>query len=166
MGSCWAPDREDLAWAAGFFDGEGCFSYTDRAAYASVSISQVERGPLERFQGAVGNLGKIYGPYFKTYPGRMSKQPWHQYRAYRREHVQAIAAMLWFNRGSTKREQAVAVLTRMKSCRRGHRLGSKEKACPRCTAEDWAEYRRTHPPKGRRRGSLRDPAQAELKHDA
>jgi hypothetical protein len=34
----WTPDREDLAWAAGFFDGEGCFSFTDRAAHASVSI--------------------------------------------------------------------------------------------------------------------------------
>jgi hypothetical protein len=150
----WAPDREELAWAAGFFDGEGCFSYTDKAAYASVSIAQVERLPLERFQAAVAGMGTIYGPYFKVYPGRMSKQPWHQYRAYRREHVQAIVALLWFKLGPTKRAQAVQVLRKLRSCKRGHRLGSKQKACPRCTAEFWARYRKTHPPRERRRSSL------------
>jgi hypothetical protein len=143
-------DREKLAWAAGFFDGEGCFSFTDKAAYASVSIVQVERRPLERFQDAIGGLGTIYGPYFKLYPGRMSKQPWHQYRAYRREHVQAIAALLWFKLGETKRQQAKTVLLKLQFCRRGHRLGAKKKACPRCTAEYWARYRLTHPPPRRR----------------
>jgi hypothetical protein len=145
----WTVEREELSWAAGFFDGEGCFSYTDKAAYASVSIVQVERRPLERFQDAVGGLGTIYGPYFKLYPGRMSKQPWHQYRAYRREHVQAIAALLWFKLGETKRNQAKTVLLKLRSCRRGHRLGAKQKSCPRCTAEYWARYRATHAARSR-----------------
>jgi hypothetical protein len=42
----WAVNREELAWAAGFFDGEGCFSFADKAGYASVSIVQVDRKPL------------------------------------------------------------------------------------------------------------------------
>jgi hypothetical protein len=142
-------DREELAWAAGFFDGEGCFSFTKKAGYAVARIGQVERAPLERFQKAVGGLGTIYGPYFELYPGRISRQPWHQYRIYRGEHVQAVIAMLWFKLGSTKRRQAVTVLTKMRSCRRGHRLGAKRRACPRCTAEYWARYRLTHPPRKR-----------------
>lgn len=145
----WVVDREELAWAAGFFDGEGCFSYTDKAGYGAAAIGQVDREPLERFQRAVGGMGRIYGPYFKLYPGRVSKQPWHQYRIYRREHLQAVTALLWFKLGTTKRRQAVNVLTKMKSCRRGHRLGAKQKACPRCTAEYWARYRATHPPRRR-----------------
>ena len=147
-------DREELAWAAGFFDGEGCFSFTAKAGYATVAVGQVERAPLERFQKAVGGLGTIYGPYFKLYPGRMSKQPWHQYRAYRREHVQAIAALLWFWLGDTKRRQARTVLLKLQFCRRGHRLGAKRKACPRCTAEYWARYRATRPPHRRRSSRL------------
>jgi hypothetical protein len=145
----WSVDREDLAWAAGFFDGEGCFSFTDRTGYATVAVGQVEREPLERFKAAVDGLGKIYGPYFQVYPGRMSTRPWHQYRAYRREHVQAIAAMLWFKLGDSKRTQARTVLTKLKFCRRGHRLGAKKNACPQCTAEHWARYRKTHPSSSR-----------------
>ena len=143
-------DREELAWAAGFFDGEGCFSFTEKARFACVAIGQVDREPLERFRDAVGGSGRIYGPYFKLYPGRVSKRPWHLYRAYRREHVQAIAAMLWFKLGPAKRRQAIKVLAKLTSCRRGHRLGSKKKACPRCTAEYWARYRLMHPPRKRR----------------
>ena len=149
----WLVNREDLAWAAGFFDGEGCFSFTDKAAYASVSIVQVERGPLDRFMAAVGGLGKIYGPYFQVYPGRMSTHPWHQYRADRREHVQAIAAMLWFKLGDAKRIQALTVLKKLQFCRRGHRLGAKRNACPQCTAEHWARYRKAHPASRRRNRS-------------
>jgi hypothetical protein len=148
-------DREELSWAAGFFDGEGCFSFTDGAGYASVAVGQVQREPLERFMAAVGGLGKIYGPYFKVYPGRMSKQPWHRYRAYRREHVQAIAAMLWFKLGATKRIQARTVLKKLQFCRRGHRLGVKEKACPQCTAEYWARYRKAQAASSRREGTPR-----------
>jgi hypothetical protein len=140
----WLIDREELAWAAGFFDGEGCFSFTTKAGYGAAAIGQVDRAPLERFQAAVGGLGKIYGPYFKIYPGRGIGAK------YRREHVQAVVAMLWFKLGPSKKEQATRVLTKMKSCKRGHRLGTKQKACPRCTAEYWARYRRSHPPKPRR----------------
>jgi hypothetical protein len=63
----------ELAWAAGFFDGEG--NVRNRTAISKklangttaiytgllhLQISQNEREPLERFQKAVGGAGGIY----------------------------------------------------------------------------------------------------------
>ena len=112
--------REELAWAAGFFDGEGCFSYTQAGRYGCATIGQTEREPLERFLRAVG-VGVVYGPYKRTYPGRLSKKPWYDYRAQTQETVQAVVAMLWFSLGTKKRVQAVRVLRRSATCHRGHR---------------------------------------------
>src|SRR3990167_4045118 len=55
-------DCNEVAWAAGFFDGEGC-TYCSRDGRArSLSIAQNEAGPLHRFQRAVG-AGSVTGPY-------------------------------------------------------------------------------------------------------
>jgi hypothetical protein len=65
------PSREELAWAAGFWDGEGscgCYGKNDgrkRQAsdtYLRASIGQNNRESLDRFMAAV-DLGKVYGPY-------------------------------------------------------------------------------------------------------
>ena len=53
-----APVTE-VAWAAGFWDGEGCTSLT-KTGYMSLSLNQKHIEPLERFQAAVDGLGKIY----------------------------------------------------------------------------------------------------------
>lgn len=66
----------ELAWAAGFWDGEGTVSVgyildhgkTDRW-YVSASVEQMhDRRCVDRFYAAVG-MGKIYGPYVKQYRG-------------------------------------------------------------------------------------------------
>ncbi len=60
--------KVDLAWAAGFYDGEGhChWHHKERKGrqygYIGISIAQVEKQPLEKFLGIV-QVGKIYGPY-------------------------------------------------------------------------------------------------------
>lgn len=58
--------KSELAWAAGFFDGEGHTGMrvpTGRDyGYVVMNMAQTEREPLERFQAAVG-AGYIYGPY-------------------------------------------------------------------------------------------------------
>ena len=135
------PDREELAWAAGFFDGEGCFSYTEKARYGVATITQADIRPLDRFKTAV-RVGNVYGPYDKKYPGRMSKQPQWIYRAHRREHVQAVAALLWFKLSPVKRQQALGVLARYwNSCRRGHPKIHRLPGCPECVANACAEKR-------------------------
>lgn len=55
----------ELAWAAGFYDGEGCTSTTRVKGdfrYLNLQVTQSELAPLERFAEAVG-IDKIYGPY-------------------------------------------------------------------------------------------------------
>jgi hypothetical protein len=55
----------ELAWAAGFFDGEGSFTTSlDSYGYkhARVCVSQNTRELLDRFAVAVGT-GKVYGPH-------------------------------------------------------------------------------------------------------
>ncbi len=50
-------DREDWAWAAGFYEGEGCVTYNSRSLYLKVAQKELE--PLEKFRNIVGD-GKIY----------------------------------------------------------------------------------------------------------
>lgn len=59
----------ELAWAAGFFDGEGTVSQTTAKGthkrYLIVRLAQTDRRPLERFAAAVGH-GRVNGPYTHT----------------------------------------------------------------------------------------------------
>lgn len=58
----------ELAWAAGFIDGEGCFSIRSTKVHPSpllrLSVSQSDRRPLDRLEALVGpRRGKVNGPY-------------------------------------------------------------------------------------------------------
>lgn len=83
-----ATSSEDRAWAAGFFDGEGCFSSkkTRRGRIIQVSITQVDREVLDRFRAIVA-VGSVVGP--KTRPDGLSQRPFFIYRTTgsRAEHV-------------------------------------------------------------------------------
>lgn len=110
---------EELAWAAGFFDGEGCVFLTkptDRSNLRiRLSISQVDRECLDRFRSAILGLGRVNGPYaVKGRPSTkiFSKQPQHRYSLDGFEKVQAAVTLLWSWLGSAKRFQAtIALLT-------------------------------------------------------
>jgi len=75
-------DRYELAWAAGFFDGEGWAnavgetSRKTRQPHARVNQADPNGVPevLTRFQRAVGGLGRIGGPYVKD--GRKDLYRW------------------------------------------------------------------------------------------
>jgi hypothetical protein len=102
--------KAELAWAAGFFDGEG--SVTLRAAGApSIEISQASMngepaGSLLRFRSAVGSLGHISGP--RMLRNRWSKLPQYRWQAASFEHAQAVIAMLWPWLGAQKRRELSA----------------------------------------------------------
>src|SRR4051812_35629251 len=102
-------NREDLAWAAGFFDGEGTVRFKpDRrggknSGTVAMSVHQVRREPLVRFQRALGGMGKIGGPYPT---GR--ENPILSWYATGWKNSQAIVAMLWPFLSVPKREQAIA----------------------------------------------------------
>lgn len=97
----------ELAWAAGFFDGEGCTTYNTSGGhrYPALVIAQVEREPLERFMAAVG-MGKIYGPYRVN----LRSKPQFRYHA-RSKNVKQVLALMWPWLSRPKRDQAIRVLT-------------------------------------------------------
>lgn len=53
-----APMELELAWAVGFFDGEGSITLA-RQRYVTCSATQIRIEPLERLQAALG-LGRLY----------------------------------------------------------------------------------------------------------
>jgi hypothetical protein len=133
--------RRQLAWAAGLFDADGCFSYTDGARIGCASITQADSSVLHRFRESVG-VGKIYGPYVARHQDSWSRKPHYFYRAQRFEDVQAVIAQLWFMLGPSKRQQAVSVLKRIpRTCRRGHAREPSHQGCGQCVKEYWRTWR-------------------------
>lgn len=98
-------NTHELAWAAGFFDGEGCVSLlkSGRHTYPQVGISQVDRMVLDRVTEAVG-FGKVYGPY------KTPRKPQYLYSVYGFEKTQALMAFLWPWLSPVKRAQFKRIL--------------------------------------------------------
>jgi hypothetical protein len=124
------PFRERIAWAGGFFDGEGCFASITETMTGRITHTDVQL--LERFKSTVG-FGKIYGPYA---PHRTSfgKKPVYVYSTTGFERVQALLAVLWPNLGSAKRTKAISLLkSHLTFWRCGHRRGRRwQRHCPIC----------------------------------
>lgn len=110
-------EREELAWAAGLFDGEGHISCRERRSKGHFSrnivmtVAQNHPEVLERFRDAV-DLGKIhsidrYRPAESKLEGGFITYSW---RTGRFEHIQAAAAMIWPWLGSVKRAQIAEML--------------------------------------------------------
>jgi hypothetical protein len=95
-------NREELAWAAGFFDGEGHCSGSRRKGDISMNMAQVDPRPLGRFHAAIWGLGKFVGPNKSSSKNGNEFYIW---RTTNHEHVQAIVAMLWTFLSEPKREQ-------------------------------------------------------------
>lgn len=70
---------EDVAWAAGFFEGEGHINVQIRGgkSYIAAVVSQVYREPLDKLEKVFG--GKVRGPY-GPYSG--NRRPHYQWSAY------------------------------------------------------------------------------------
>jgi len=69
-------DRHELAWAAGFFDGEGWAGKSKRGIQARVNQADISGVPevLTRLQRALGGLGNVGGPDVK--PDRRPLYRW------------------------------------------------------------------------------------------
>ena len=114
-------NREELAWAAGFFDGEGCFRL-HTGKYAQIIVNQVHPEVLQRFHHAVHSLGILTGPYTPAgmnSDGSPRRAMW-TYRVTNWVGVQAVYAMLYPFLGSVKCEQGANVL---RKAARGHASG-------------------------------------------
>jgi hypothetical protein len=87
--------REELAWAAGFFEGEGCITLSHTSGKQRpqlvLMVSQVDPWPMERFVEAVG-IGTAQYVEPRWAP---RQQNVYRYRIVSFEKCQAVIAMLW-----------------------------------------------------------------------
>jgi hypothetical protein len=116
-------NREELAWAGGFFSGEGCSRVnTTRTTkkfvrprdYHRTQLSLVQTTDdgeipeaLQRFWDAILGLGNITGPYKKRHQNGRDYYTW---SATKFVEVQAIIAMLWPWLSTIKQKQAARSL--------------------------------------------------------
>ena len=160
--------REELAWCAGFFDGEGHIGtgigrikgkWTARPL--RLNVSQTDRFVLDRFRDAVG-IGRVSGPFDRS-KRRPNESAVFYYQVSRFAYVQAVVALLWTWLSPVKREQARAALLAMRArpthkgtCRRGHPRtpentywlpGGKWRGCRLCRALTSAAYAKANPEK-------------------
>lgn len=111
-------NREELAWAAGLFDGEGSTCISPKSKGIAVQVPNTDRQLLERFQMAVGGMGKIGGPYVPgKNPNVLSKKNYYKWWVCSLENSQAVIAMLWEFLGEFKRNQAKARLSQVLTLR-------------------------------------------------
>lgn len=154
-----AASLQELAWAAGLYDGEGTFGCYGRvdgrkrkasASHLRLSIGQhYDPEVLERFVRAVGT-GKIYGPY--THTG--NKQRW-VIQATGAEAVLIIQTIWPWMSGPKRRQYEAAIKkhdSRPEPSKGGH-------VClPDCTCgrQKWKAATDVDPKVARRRQQLRE----------
>lgn len=95
--------REALAWAAGFYEGEGsatAWSYRSEIR-VRLEVAQQTVEPLAQFERAIGPLGSVQ----PSGGGRC-----HSYVVVGFPRVQAVAAMLWPWLSARRRRQLSAAL--------------------------------------------------------
>ena len=161
----------ELAWAAGFYDGEG--STTTNGRHVVMAVGQVDPRPLLRLQDALGGCGHLN----QTWPPNRRSRGWSPiwvWRLTRSEEIQAALNALWPYLSEPKREQALATISKAGGftpargdgtrCHRGHPLygpnvylasrrsgpqaGTIAKQCRQCKADRRAaarEYALRHP---------------------
>src|SRR2546428_4621553 len=100
-------DRAELAWAAGFFDGEGSTiarTLTSRPGYHQLNVTVPQSGRdgppavLLRFQRVMLGMGHISGP---------SDVGIYMLRYAAREEARLVLALMWPHLGDVKKDQAV-----------------------------------------------------------
>ena len=106
---------EELAWAAGFFDGEGCTYLENHRTHAGYKVPRLyvpqscEVGiapELLRLAAALGGLGRISG----VRRGKGDDKPYRRWRIQASGDVQRALHLLWPFIGNVKRDQAQRVM--------------------------------------------------------
>lgn len=106
---------EEVAWAAGLFDGEGSTMLMPHRTHAGYFIGEAAvtqsgaRGipeVLTRFRNAVGGAGKVYGPIRQ----KRSRKDVYRWKAQTQTEIEHVVQQLWPWLGAVKRVQAGQVL--------------------------------------------------------
>lgn len=105
--------REDLAYAAGLFEGEGHVGFNNRAKAPKLTVDSTDLDVLERLLACV-KVGTICGPYLRgTRPGNKPIWRWH---VQNQAHAYALAVALYGFLGKRRRERIREVITIWVGC--------------------------------------------------
>ena len=103
--------REDLAWAAGLIEGEGCIYSSMRStgvrggrAVWHLTVQMTDEDVLRRLAAVIG-LGNVCGPYKNKGDGKKAYKPIWSWTVSSRTHVYAVLVALWPWLGARRREK-------------------------------------------------------------
>lgn len=88
--------RDEMAWAAGLIEGEGCVTRqitsarSNRGSYWQLTVTSTDLDVLERLREVIG-FGRIYE---QAEAGPRRKRAW-QYKVYRQNELYAVLAALF-----------------------------------------------------------------------
>lgn len=114
------PSNEQLAWAAGLFEGEGCihaYHAGKRGSGCQMRLGMTDRDVVERFAAIMG-CGNIYQPRIdrckRSDPRKQGKKPVHTWCLYKApELIAALEALMpWFGERRLKRANEVIEIAR------------------------------------------------------
>lgn len=102
-------DKPDLSWAAGLFEGEGCFSFTSSHGNRNISASvkMTDEDVIHKFKNIVG-----FGTIYFSPPVKSGWKPQWAWTTGSFEEVQALAAFLWPWLCSRRRGKIKTVLSK------------------------------------------------------
>jgi hypothetical protein len=115
-------NREEVAWAAGLFEGEGCWSWNARTGSPGASMKSTDEDVLRKFVRIVG-VGGVHGPHIGT-----GKPIW-GWNVNSFQQVQHLACLFWVHLGDRRKEKLCERLTQSvghiatryrTSCPKGH----------------------------------------------
>lgn len=110
------PTREDIAWCAGLYEGEGSISIKKRGGLPQsvrLSIQSTDRDVLVVFQERM-QMGYLTAVRARR-PGELGKKPISAWSCGRFEDVQLAVALFWPWLGTRRREQVTAALRTMRT---------------------------------------------------
>jgi len=104
--------REDLAWAAGLIEGEGCISMQNRKLSGvrggrpgwHLTVQMTDEDVLRRLASVIG-LGRVGGPYVNKGDGKKPYKPIWSWNISSRAHCYAVLTALWPWLGARRREK-------------------------------------------------------------
>ena len=104
----------DIAWAAGLFEGEGCFGIPKERSYGPQTkarprllLSSTDEDVVRRFHAIVG-VGRVSGP--RRHKGKPHHKPFFTWITGSFEGMQAVTALFWSFLGERRRGKAADLL--------------------------------------------------------
>jgi len=124
--------RTDLAWAAGLFEGEGCFSTVKNTRANTASLTSTDKDVVERFQRIVG-----FGSAHEKPPEKVHHKTQWVWKVASFEYFQATVALFWPWLCERRRQRALDILNR----RLKYFAGSSGRGLPRKDSNKPRPYR-------------------------